>query len=284
MERSRPLNLTELDEKLRNIGPKSNRERCSLTRETYEEETRASQVYAEKNRQALIQAGGRPTRPIQYDPGHWVFVKGVDDCMSEEEDDEQRELRWVSDHFGKEGSRFAIELHAWQAFKRFQLYKRKKPSSLWKIQQQIDELWKERGVSEKLKPQLQIDPQKLSKVEEWKEFYWYKLQQLPEYEEDIEKEERLKEKRLQYFDTASSETLEEERLLGGWQNREHIIRVSDGEIRQARRDRDRHISQLEWIERQLPVIASECAGSDQVSKCNSSSTPKRQPDIESRLH
>ena len=243
----------------------------------YEEYTRESQAHAEKSHNALIQSGGRPTRSIHRDPGHWAFVEGIDDCMSEEEDDEQKELRWVMDHWGHEGSKFAVELHTWQAFRSFQRYMRKKPASLWKVQQRIDEYWKKRGIRDELKPQLQIDPQQQSKVEEWKEYYWYHHQQLPSYEKRIERAEREKEKWLQKFDAAPSETQCSDRpvgtkwLFGEWQSREKIFEISDREIERVRNDCDIHTSKFEWIEGQLPFIASECAGSDRVRKLNSSS-------------
>ena len=149
--------------------------------------------------------GGRPSRPIQYDPGHWVYKEGVDDYMSEEEDDEQKELRWVSDHWGYEGSQFHGELDEWQGFRKFQRQMQRKPASLYKVQQRINDYWQEKQITEKLRPQLHIDPHQQSKVDEWKEFYWYRHIGLRWHDEDVKKREQDKEEWLKKFDAAPSD-------------------------------------------------------------------------------
>ena len=238
----------------------------------YKEYTREYQSNTEKYRNVLIQSGGRPTRPIQYDPGHWAFVDGVDDCMSEEEDDEQREFRWVMDHWMHERSKFSRELHVWQAFHKFQRRVRRKPDFPWGVKQRIDNYWKERKIEEELKPQLQLDLQQQSKVDEWKEYYWYKHRQLQSYEEKVEKEEQEWIQWLKEFDEApsgrgcSDHPFETKWFYGEFQSREMILKLRNSDIRVARKHLENHLSDLQWIEAQFPIIATELAASSQVSK------------------
>ena len=214
--------------------------------------------------------GGIPSRPIQYDPGHWVYQEGVDDYISEEEDDEEKELHWISSHWGSEGSHMAGELHEWQDFRRFQRRMRRKPTSLYKIQQQINNYWQEKQIREELRPQLHVDPQQQSKVDEWKEFYWYRYTGLRWHNENVKKTERDKEEWLQKFDAAPSDPQAggkgsgEKWLHGEWQSRKRIFRTSKQLIRGARYDRKLYMDRLDWIEGQLPNIAAECLESDQV--------------------
>ncbi|KAL8788259.1 MAG: hypothetical protein Q9213_001779 [Squamulea squamosa] len=128
-------------QRLVNSDSKSERRHCSLDSQDTQKDAREIQAYAEEKYTALIRLGGRPTRPIQRDAGHWAFVEGVDDCLSEE-DDEQKESRWVIDHWAREGSKFAQELHAWQAFRIFQRHVRRKRASLWDVQERVDDYWK----------------------------------------------------------------------------------------------------------------------------------------------
>ncbi|KAL9123596.1 MAG: hypothetical protein Q9217_006987 [Psora testacea] len=212
--------------------------------------------------------GGRPSRPIQYEPGHWVHEEGVDDCISEEEDDEQKELRWVSDHWGHEGSHIRGELLEWQGFRKFQRQMRRKPASLYKVQQRINEYWKKKQIKKELRPKLHVDPDQQSKVEEWKEFYWYQHRGLRWHDEDVKKRERRKEEWLQKFDAAPSDPKEsgEKWLHGEWQDREGIVKRSDRLIGAAQNFRKSLMDRLDWIEGQLSVIALECWKSDQVSE------------------
>ncbi|KAL9012944.1 MAG: hypothetical protein Q9173_002327, partial [Seirophora scorigena] len=199
--------------------------------ERYQEEIRKMQAYAEENHTALIQLGGRPTRPIQWDVGPWTFKEGTDDCSSGEEDDEQRESRWIIDHWAYEGSKFAQELHDWQAFRGFQRRVRTKPIPL--RERRVDDYWNKRGIREALKPQLLNDLEQQSKVDEWKEYYWFQHRQLPAYEKRIVEEERKKERWLQEFDAATVHTNCSDRPLGTtwlyreWQSRDKIIEIGD---------------------------------------------------------
>ena len=229
--------------------------------ERYYEELRQLQAYAQENHAALVQLGGRPTRPIQWDVGPRTVEEGPDDCSSGEEDDEQRESRWITDHWAHEGSKFAQELKAWQAFRSFQRRLRTKPIFL--REQRVNDYWNERGIKEALKPQLLHDPEQQSKVNEWKEYYWFQYRQLPAYEKRIVEEERKTERWLEEFDAATVQTgcsdrpLGKKWLYGEWQSRDKIIEIGDCRTRCAASDRDIHASTLEWIEGQLPIIAAE---------------------------
>ncbi|KAI4167259.1 MAG: hypothetical protein LQ343_007356 [Gyalolechia ehrenbergii] len=219
------------------------------------------QAYAEGKRIALIQLGGRPTRPIQRDAGDWTCTEGTDDSSSGEEDDKQRDSRWLIDHWAHEGSKFAQELHAWQSFRRFQQHVRTKPVPM--RERRVDDYWNERAIREALKPQLYNDLEQESKVNEWKEYYWYQHRQLHAYEKKITEGEREKERWLQDYDAAALQTSCNDKtvgtawLHGRWQSRENIIEIGDCLIRRATRDRNKHASMLEWIEGQLPLIISE---------------------------
>lgn len=242
------------------------------------------QAYAEGKRIALIQLGGRPTRPIQRDAGDWTCTEGTDDSSSGEEDDKQRDSRWLIDHWAHEGSKFAQELHAWQSFRRFQQHVRTKPVPM--RERRVDDYWNERAIREALKPQLYNDLEQESKVNEWKEYYWYQHRQLHAYEKKITEGEREKERWLQDYDAAALQTSCNDKtvgtawLHGRWQSRENIIEIGDCLIRRATRDRNKHASMLEWIEGQLPLIISEQVSN--IRTCIPASKP-RQADINRRL-
>ncbi|KAL9607496.1 MAG: hypothetical protein Q9167_007589 [Letrouitia subvulpina] len=153
--------------------PNSN---CKETKEFYVRDAQTNRIYTEETYKALIQKGGRPSRPIQYDAGRWVYQEGTDDLIELEtgkEDEETRELRWTSEHWSREVVKFKIELENWEYFRnKWQRTARRKPSSLWKVQQSIDQYWQKNNLRRELKPQLHIDPHQQSKVDEWREYYW----------------------------------------------------------------------------------------------------------------
>ncbi|KAI4088209.1 MAG: hypothetical protein LQ344_006231 [Seirophora lacunosa] len=202
------------------------------------------QAYAEERRIALIQLGGRPTRAIQWDAGPCGFIEGIDDTSSGEEDDTQRESRWLLHHWSLEGGQFALEVDAWQNFRRFQQHIRTKPVPL--RERRVEDYWNERGIKEALKPQLHDDLEQESKVNEWKEYYWYRHRQLPAYEKKITERERQKERWLQLYDTAALQTSSNDKppgtawFRGRWQSREDVIETGDCVISQATRDRNNH--------------------------------------------
>ncbi|KAL9036540.1 MAG: hypothetical protein Q9214_006091 [Letrouitia sp. 1 TL-2023] len=246
--------------------PNSN---CKENKEFYLSNMQGLRTATEAIYNTIIEQGGRPSRPIQYDAGHWVFEEGVDDLIELEEgkeDEETRELHWTSRHWDREVVKFRIELDKWEYFQHYwQRYWRKKPSSLWKIQQRIDEYWQKNNLREQLKPQLHIDPHQQSKVDEWREYYWYRHYTHDEFhcELRVKDAEETRQLWLEEFDTTTCQKfldngrIEKRWLRDEWVSRQEIIDHIESCIQSYRRDRDTILAQVEKVGDQLQLIEAE---------------------------
>jgi hypothetical protein len=103
------------------------------------EEYDKAATYDDYNR--LIQLGGRPSAEIQ--PGL---------C---------------------ERTRCYLELCRWEKFREYQQLPRKNPETFVKYVDDITRYRQKKGIGESLQPQLQLQPEQQTKLDEWKEYYIY---------------------------------------------------------------------------------------------------------------
>ena len=83
---------------------------------------------------------------------------------------------WLVRHYSMEGPCFRTELEKWRLFRDYQRMVRLNISTFVKTQHDID-IYRERdSISYDLKPQLHIDLQKQTKVDDWKEFWFHQFQ------------------------------------------------------------------------------------------------------------
>ncbi|KAL9129805.1 MAG: hypothetical protein Q9217_001842 [Psora testacea] len=291
MERSRPVNSNELDEKLRPTRQPTPKD------DFHAECVNKSRAYAEENYNTLIRKGGRPTRPIQYDPvlpiqhepGRWVYPDGHTRFLTAEEEEESTEESWVRDHWGSEGSRFKHELTEWQLFRGFQRkFRPKNPEDIPRFQQPIDDYCRKNGIKEEWKPQVHIEPKMRTKLDEWKEFYFYQHTRLANYDWGIEEAEEQAESKLKAFDEAEPKKATGKKWIWGDEfSREEFIMLEIGLIRTNEEQREswRNI-RLDWIEQQFQVIASQCGITNgtalKTSKLNHSPRQDRPPSRETK--
>ncbi|KAL9099502.1 MAG: hypothetical protein Q9163_005007 [Psora crenata] len=251
----------------RNVGQSRSADH-SKWKNQYREAIEWYRSRAEKKYHSLVMMDGRPTRPIQYDAGHNVY-NSRDELLEEVEDDEQKELRWIQTHWRGESSKFSSEKYAWKTFHKFQDHIRNS-TPLSELQQQIDNYWQENQISEELRPQLHIDQHQQSKVDEWKMYYWHQHRYLEAYEGRVKKTEQVRERQIQRIEAAPSrlvgKSTEQKLVDGEWVDREILMEYMDCDLNTAKEERGSILDRLEWIESQLPVIATECAIADQVSK------------------
>lgn len=254
-------------------------------KEYYLSNAQNKRTLTEETCNKLIEQGGRPSRPIQYDAGRWFFQEGVDDEIELEagkEDEDTRQLRWTSKHWSREAIKFIIELEQWEHFRSYwQRYWRRKPSSLWKVQQRIDEYWQENNLREQLKPQLHIDPQQQSKVDEWREYYWFRHYKHDGFgcESLVKNAENMRELWLEHFDAATDKKfldngrIEKRWLRDEWVSRQEIIDYVESNIQSYRRDRDNLLAKVEEVGDQLPIVMAEVAELEQMQKNANIPTP-----------
>ncbi|KAL8646765.1 MAG: hypothetical protein Q9210_005944 [Variospora velana] len=286
MNRSDPINLNDLDEKLKSIVPGAIRQispadNSDLDHSEYVSRNRA---YAEEHYDAVIQLGGRPTRSIQYEPvlptqhesGDWVWADGSPaDESGDHNDEETWEKLWIEDHWAREGVYFVRESEEWQWFRAFQQRIRRTPQAFLKKQQYIDDYCQRKGIGEELKPQLCIEPQLQTKAEEWKEYYYYEHARLASYEKLIEKTQEEAQIWLDQFDAAepgagqqrSADTpcSEKRWLRGELVDRGEILFSGQADVESRKREMKNWEARLQRIEQQLPTVAAGCATSTQVS-------------------
>ncbi|KAL9041405.1 MAG: hypothetical protein Q9180_001303 [Flavoplaca navasiana] len=287
MNRSDPINLNDLDEKLKRIIPRPSRETSPrhISDLDHSEHVRTSRAYAEEHYDALIQLGGRPTRSIQYEPvlpiqqesGDWFWADGSPayDSGEEQNDEETWEKIWIQHHWDMEGVYFGGELDEWKGFRAFQQRIRRTPEAFLKKQLYIDDYCLRKGIKEELKPQLRIEPQMQTKAEEWKEFYYYQHARLAGYEKRIEKAQEELQIWLDQFDaaergagqqrSADAPSSEKRWLRGELVDRGEIQFSGQCSVESRKREMKKWEARLQEIEQQLPTVAAECATSTQAS-------------------
>ncbi|MCJ1249959.1 hypothetical protein MMC30_007185 [Trapelia coarctata] len=113
-------------------------------------------VEAYENYNCLIQMGGRPSAPIQEDPGIW------DPSVM----DEQMHVPW---HWGEEANRCEQELQRWKTFRKYQQSKRRSAEVFTEYKATIHNYLVQKDIPWGLTLESDIEGQ--SKVDEWKEYY-----------------------------------------------------------------------------------------------------------------
>ncbi len=126
---------------------------------------------AEHAYNTLISLGGRPTREIEHDCGG-------SSCDAE---------NWLDCHYSGEAACFNGELEKWVLFRDYQRLGRKDPPTFAQVQKYIDAFWKKHGIDNDLKPSLQIDLEMQTKVDEWKEFYFYQYRNRERKKQEVYK-------------------------------------------------------------------------------------------------
>jgi hypothetical protein len=174
--------------------------------------------------------GGRPSGPIQPDPGVCHLSRKGD-----------KELH-VLGHWRGERSRCCLESCRWEKFIEHQKLVRKDLERFLKYVEYLNWYRQRKKIKESLQPQLQRRLDQQTKLEEWKEYYLYelcKLGQLERYIKLTRWESESTKNEIQY----NMQIIAEEQKILLW-----------------------------WIERQLPLIASESAASCHFNGPGSCST------------
>lgn len=191
----------------------------------------------------LIDMGGRPSTPINPDPGPWDPAKA---------DDEEG---WINRHWGSiEWGRARKELQRWKAFRRFQADNRKGVEKFKDYLKWVNEFRAKRKIQWTLSLQLQWDLQ--TKLDEWKEYHLFFSY-------------------LIHFIELGFEEYPERQLVTCSQ----YTATDDGYSTVTRRGHERLSEFLKWIEEQLPIIATECVASEQQGEINGGSTTPSEEEL-----
>ena len=185
---------------------------------------------AEDAYNTLLHMGGRPTCPTQYRNG----LKS-DGCQT--------------DHllqYPNEGARLRAELEKWRAFRDHQKAVRKDLSTFRKAQIYVNSYWQKRGLRQEFKPQLLLNLQLQTKLEEWKEFYFHQHQRL------VQKEKEMKE-------TEWQAQISLKKMITTTSRYRDSLEGADGWYRAAQVDLEAYNGWLAWIEGRIPKISSEHA-------------------------
>lgn len=207
----------------------------------------SSLTAAENAHDSLVEMGGRPTRNVQREPGRWQrTVEG------------QKDL-WPVRHYSMEGARFRTELERWRLFREYQRIIRLDISTFVKSLHNIDKYWQQNLIPYDLKPQLHIDPQKQTKIEEWKEFWFQQFQMRAPKSREVWKARGQAHSVLQIESTETP--------------RYKIRSAGNRWISMASDDLEKWDKWLVWIAKQLPTIVSEYALSKSPSDDKDSPDP-----------
>lgn len=197
-----------------------------------EEEEQSALAEARARYEDLIQKGGRPTCPIQ--PSH------VDDAMHRmisyemycEDVVEYSRLL----HLSTESYRLLWERMLWTDFQRFHREQRETPEQFEEYRQNVHGSRCRRGFEDS--GELQRDLARQSKLEEWKEYHAYVINEHVDWERRVRIRRRVVQR-------------------NGGQENPNLYRWRT--LRYAELNRDAYADMLSWMEGQLPIIAQEVA-------------------------
>ncbi|KAL9627181.1 MAG: hypothetical protein Q9164_007683, partial [Protoblastenia rupestris] len=162
--------------------------------------------------------GGRPSRPIRYDPGPQAWRCWEHENVACSEDEEQKELRWINDHWRHESVHIYCELWEWEDFRSDQQLQRSDPRK----RRQLENYIQRKSIKAELLPQLHSDPQQQSKVDDWKEFYLFMHRRTRGKERLIEEDERKKREYLEKLHPVPDGRPAEKWTQEEWQSREGL--------------------------------------------------------------
>lgn len=228
--------------------------------ETYEEATEGCKLEANRAYDALIQMGGRPTRPIRCDV-HWKTVFYGEEQFYKNTEDNSKELFYygtskpsrspyateagvILAHWVAEKKRLDEELQRWQDFRNTQQW----------IREHHPEKAKEEDMERQRYPH---DPQltaSLKKLTDWKEYQAYFQRRIGRLKRAIESDRR------------AVEAIERKDPGVDWSRGPGIFRGSSRKgwvdsIESRRKMLAAEEKRLEWVKKQLPAVLSECAAS-----------------------
>ena len=187
---------------------------------------------AEVAHTALLALGGRPSRPVIQ---HSTASEPNNTCQT-----------WF--HQSGQGAQLRRELDLWKMFLEYQSRIRKDAASFRRERARINAYWDERVLRRDLRPQLQ-EVQEQSKLEQWKEYYFFQHLQLGE------KQARIERTRQQiYIGTDSRSTAQAAA--------EEMERVTKAAVN----DRDVWADWVHWIESQASVISTEIGESEAIDR------------------
>ncbi len=143
----------------------STRSSRSVTLEITDEIMRAEVVAA---RGTLVAMGGRPLRPLNYEPGPWDPSSG------------RLEEFHVQTHWIEEAATCEPDLARWKAFRAAQIAVREDKARLFKHEQQILDYRTKHGLGGPII--LHLEPGQQTKLIEWKEYQVFQHRQLAKKE------------------------------------------------------------------------------------------------------
>ena len=203
---------------------------------------------AEVARNALINAGGRPRRGVNY--------RALPP--------EALEVAWPTVHCLHEEAYFREDLHRWEAFRQAQRVVRRDGDTLSRTQSLIDRYWRKRHLKETMRPVLNIDTRFQSRREEWKEFFFYQHQRLSCKEEEVKAAVRDAHKVPRGCENTTPESFQES-------HDDAVKGVAPFNVRSrwissAKSDLKNWVLYLQWIEDELSKICLE-EGEDSTRAC-----------------
>ncbi|KAK4974078.1 hypothetical protein LTR66_011091 [Elasticomyces elasticus] len=263
IDKSRPVNMDALNEKLRNIASTPATESISRSSsvetpgpedwEDYKEDCLREEKEA---RDALILDGGRPSHPfdsgfdILKDPGQYAEM-----------------ISYWTGGWSNEGSGWGIfcaQLGVWRKFRKWQEFQRQDPKDserFSKYARFVRDYRRKKGLEGDI--ELHEDPKKQNWLDDWKEYQLYQLRTADRFTRAMKRAEmelELAQKELQAAVEANQPPQSIELIkdfgIAYWQGRKGT----------AIMDLAEHDILLRWIDQQLPTIAQECGSFNQGSK------------------
>ena len=206
-----------------------------------EECTQATRAEAIENFEILLKEGARPPKALQLDPGPH------DPTRSDEK------LHPLA-HFTYEAYIFQQAIERWREFRKWQKAWRKTPEHFIRLKEHINEWRQERGFLDELI--LLIRPEHQTKLNEWKEYHGYQHSRVQKWERRLKAAQKA-------FDLAR------EKLAAGIPCRDEFW-ARESQVAHAKRKYEEAGPVLEWVERELPIVAAESdlKGQEQ-SRCSS---------------
>ncbi|PGH34641.1 hypothetical protein GX50_02531 [[Emmonsia] crescens] len=178
----------------------------------------------------LIEMGGRPAFPLEI-------------AQSYTNDFGEHEAM-----VGYWGQAFFGQRDRWISFLNFQLKKRRTMEIFTNYQQAVHDHREKEGIEGNI--QLLFDEEQQSKVDQWKEFHYYRHRHLPRMRENAEAASKEREQDIIDWEAGKRDPLIPEDM--GWIH--HVRTLVESKL-------DKFIGLIHWIEAELPKIEQECAES-----------------------
>lgn len=229
-------------------------EGCDTPRLSYEQSLEQSKIEAKEAYDTLVQMGGRPTRPIRFNP-RWkkVLVDGelwykdyeeievlFYDGLKPQKGLSLTEADFVAGHWGAEREQFEEELGRWQDFHNTQQWRR----------EHRPEFVREEDMERQRYPHDPHLTATLKKLKDWKEYPYY-------FQRGIDRCKKRIEGARQAVEAIQRKDPEvEEKIHNGYGDQSWL-----GRIERKREWVAAEEKRLEWVKQQLPVVLSECAAS-----------------------